>query len=177
MLGRLPGGGSTGQRSESELELPCWRRGRRKRGNGERASVREGGKEGREGEAAVWASAGGGRGYDTHLGDQGERAKVKADLPSPAPAQITRSSLCTPAKFQGLPLPTHLAPQVRDGLFHLQDPEPCPWRAEHRGCALKTLPYETEGPGEREVENWPAGGWSHGTKARRPSPGFCSIRR
>lgn len=49
--------------------------------------------------------------------DQGERTLVNADLPPPPLLQITCSSLCTPARFTGLPPPQRFAPRGRDGLL------------------------------------------------------------
>ena len=128
-----PGGGGGGGRGETSRE--------RARSGGERKR-----------ETGVWAGAVGGRGYGAHLEDQTERASIKADPPLSPLIRIIRSSLYTLARFTGLSAPslhTHTLPlEAEMASFHFQDPQPCPQRAEHRGCTLETSLYETEGPGE-----------------------------
>lgn len=109
------------------------------------------------------AGAVGGRGYGAHLEDQAERAGIKADPPLSPLIRIIRSSLSTLARFTGLsaqpPPPTHTLSLKADmASFHFQDPQPCPQRAEHRGCTLGTLLSETEGPGEGRRGNQAGGG-------------------
>ena len=99
----------------------------------------------------VRAGAMGGKGHGAHLEDQAERARIKADPPLSPLIRIIRSSLSTLGRFTGLSAqpPPHTLPLEADvASFHFQDPQPCPQRAELRGCTLGTLLYETEGPGE-----------------------------
>lgn len=42
--------------------------------------------------------------------------------------------------------------------FHFQDPRPCPQRAGHRGCTLKTSLYETGVPGKDRSGKLAGGG-------------------